>query len=156
MPSREACPLISMGQQNVLALVADAYGGRGGIAQYNRDFLSALAGCGTASSITVMARRAPDPAIAPARVRQAPPRHGRLSFTVTALVTALSRRIDLVFCGHLHMASVAAVIAHLKCAKLIVQIHGIEARQRPSWALRAAVETADLVLCVSRETTAIS
>src|SRR5437016_4368211 len=29
----------------ILALVTDAFGGHGGIAQYNRDFLSALAGC---------------------------------------------------------------------------------------------------------------
>ena len=31
----------------MLALVTDAFGGRGGIAQYNRDLLSALAGAGS-------------------------------------------------------------------------------------------------------------
>ena len=29
----------------MLALVTDAFGGRGGIAQYNRDFLSAVVNC---------------------------------------------------------------------------------------------------------------
>ena len=33
----------------MLALVTDAFGGRGGIAQYNRDFLGALAETGAAS-----------------------------------------------------------------------------------------------------------
>ena len=44
----------------MLAIVTDAYGGRGGIAQYNRDFLGALAETGTVSSITVLPRQAPD------------------------------------------------------------------------------------------------
>jgi phosphatidylinositol alpha-1,6-mannosyltransferase len=71
-----------------------------------------------------------------------------------ALLTALLRRIDLVFCGHLHFASVAATIAHLKRARLIVQMHGVETWQRPSRMLRAAIATADLVFCVSRHTRA--
>jgi len=40
----------------MLAIVTDAFGGRGGIAQYNRDFLGALAETGAASSITVLPR----------------------------------------------------------------------------------------------------
>ena len=31
-------------KQAMLALVTDAYGGRGGMAQYNRDFLGAMGG----------------------------------------------------------------------------------------------------------------
>ena len=38
----------------MLALVTDAFGGRGGIAQYNRDFLGAVVNCGAVSSITVL------------------------------------------------------------------------------------------------------
>jgi phosphatidylinositol alpha-1,6-mannosyltransferase len=138
----------------VFALVTDAYGGRGGIAKYNRDFLSALSECGRVSSITVIPRHAPDAAVAPAGVTQAAPRRGRLSFTAMALVTALSRRVDLVYCGHLRMASVAAAIARLKRAKLIIQMYGVEAWQHPSRVQRAAVGTADLVLCISRYTRA--
>jgi len=40
----------------MLAFVTEAFGGRGGIAQYNRDFLGALAETGAASSITVLPR----------------------------------------------------------------------------------------------------
>ena len=52
------------------------------------------------------------------------------------------------------MAPLAALIAKLKGAKLIIQAHGIEAWPRPSRLQRAALETADLVLCVSRYTRA--
>ena len=67
---------------------------------------------------------------------------------------ALRRRIDIVFCGHLYIAPLAAVIARLKRAKLVIQTHGIEAWRRPSRLCWAAVEAADLVLCVSRFTRA--
>ena len=39
----------------VLALVTEAFGGRGGIAQYNRDFLGALARCDGVGDVTVLA-----------------------------------------------------------------------------------------------------
>jgi phosphatidylinositol alpha-1,6-mannosyltransferase len=64
----------------------------------------------------------------------------------------LSRRFDLVFCGHVFMAPLAVQIARLKGSKLIVQAHGIEVWPKPSSLQRAAVEAADLLLCVSRYT----
>ena len=136
----------------MLAIVTDAFGGRGGIAQYNRDFLGVLAEAGILSSITVLPRQAPDPPVPPAKIDQMPARPGRIAYSVAALRTALFRTVDLVFCGHLFMAPLAALIARLKGAKLIVQAHGIEAWPRPSRAQRAALEGADLVLCVSRHT----
>jgi phosphatidyl-myo-inositol dimannoside synthase len=136
----------------MLAFVTDAFGGRGGIAQYNRDFLGALAETGGVSSITVLPRQAPDSLLLPERIEQTSARPGRIGYSVAALRTALLRPVDLVFCGHLFMAPLAALIARLKGAKLIVQSHGIEAWPRPSRAQRAALEAADLVLCVSRHT----
>src|SRR5260370_5786508 len=140
---------------HILCLVTDAFGGRGGIAQYNRDLLSALLATGAFASITVLPRLTPDPPGARDRlIKQAPARPGRLAYVITALRMAMSQRVDLVFCGHLYMAPLAAAIAALKGAKLIVQMHGIEAWPRPSRLRRAAVESADLVLCVSRYTRA--
>jgi phosphatidyl-myo-inositol dimannoside synthase len=141
-------------EEHWLALVTDAFGGRGGIAQYNRDFLSAVAECGMVSSIVVMARHAPDRVITPARITQKPPRRGRFVYAVQALLTALCQPVHVVFCGHLYMASLAAVIAGLKRAKLVIQTHGTDAWPRPSRLQRAALETADLVLSVSRHTRA--
>ena len=135
-------------------LVTDAFGGRGGIAQYNRDFLAALAEAGTISSITVLPRHAPDGFTLPALIRQFPPRSHRIRYAVAAVAAALSSRVDIVFCGHLYMAPLAALIARLTCAKLVVQTHGIEAWPQPSRHRRLAVEAADLILCVSRYTRA--
>jgi phosphatidyl-myo-inositol dimannoside synthase len=134
--------------------VTDAFGGQGGIAQYNRDFLGALAEGGAVSSITVLPRHAPEPIAAPAAIDQIPAQPGRLAYAATALLTAFRRRVDVVFCGHLYMAPLAWLIARLRGAKLVVQMHGIEAWPCPSSLQRAAAEAADLVLCVSRHTRA--
>lgn len=138
----------------MLALVTDAFGGRGGIAQYNRDFLGALAEARIMSSITVLPRLAPDPPVLPQTIEQMLPRRGRLAYSVGALRSALARSVDFVFCGHIFMAPLAALIARLKAAKLIIQTHGIEAWPRPSRLQCEAVESADLLLCVSRYTRA--
>jgi phosphatidyl-myo-inositol dimannoside synthase len=139
---------------SILALVTEAYGGTGGISQYNRDFLGALANSRAVSSIAVVPRYAPEPADPPLRIRQAAARSGRVPYVIAALREAYSRSFDVVFCGHLFMAPLAWLIARLKGAKLIIQMHGIEAWQQPSILCRMAVEAADLVLSVSRFTRA--
>jgi phosphatidylinositol alpha-1,6-mannosyltransferase len=143
-----------MRPQRWLALVTDAFGGRGGIAQYNRDFLSAVAECEAVSSMIVIPRHAPDQVVTPTGLRQAPPRAGRISYTFMTLLIAIYEPIDVVFCGHLYMAHLAAVIARLKHSKLIIQMHGTDAWPCPSLPLRTAVKAADLVLCVSSYTRA--
>src|SRR5215467_8877913 len=80
----------------VLALVTDAFGGRGGIAQYNRDFLSSLATCDQISDVVVLPRASATPlGTLPSGVRQLPPVHGRLAFSLAALRAAwVHRPID--------------------------------------------------------------
>ena len=53
---------------NLLALVSDAFGGQGGIAQYNRDLLNALSAAEPGNRILVM------------------PRHGRARARVPAMI----------------------------------------------------------------------
>jgi phosphatidylinositol alpha-1,6-mannosyltransferase len=139
---------------NVLALVGDAFGGRGGIAQYNRDFFGTLIGAGAVSSIHVLPRKVVDRVAPPNSIFQDKPRPGRISYCIGALGAAFRRPTDIVFCGHLYMAPLALLIARLARAKLVIETHGIEAWRRPSRLRRAAVEAADLVLCVSRFTRA--
>ena len=137
-----------------LALVTEAFGGRNGIAQYNRDLLAALAEVGPLSSLTVLPRYTADDFAPPKGLIQARPKRSRLSYSLAALALAFGRRVDVVFCGHLFMAPLAAALARWKSAKLVLQTHGIEAWERPTRAQRTAAEAADLILCVSRHTRA--
>src|SRR5215467_12754930 len=89
----------------ILALVTDAFGGHGGIAQYNRDFLTALAACEGVGDVIVLPRAvASDPGRLPDRVKQLDPVSGKLVYSLAVLRTLLTERsIDVVFCGHLFM-----------------------------------------------------
>jgi phosphatidylinositol alpha-1,6-mannosyltransferase len=138
-------------KRNCLALVTDAFGGTGGIAQYNRDFLGALAALPGISTIEILPRHGRTAANLPPGLTQRPPRPDRLRYGAAAL-SAACRRPNLVFCGHLYMAPLAAMLARLCPARLLVQMHGVEALPPPTSLQRRAVEAADLVLCVSRDT----
>ena len=132
------------------ALVGDAFGGRGGIAQYNRDLLNAFAASGRVASIYVLPRHAPDPVSPPETVRQASPR-GRVGFAIAGLARGFESPVDVVFCGHVHFVRLASLIARAWRAKLIVQTHGWEigSHDKVAWSV---VEKSDLILCVSRHT----
>jgi phosphatidylinositol alpha-1,6-mannosyltransferase len=138
----------------ILALVTDAFGGHGGIAQYNRDFLSALARCDRVGDVIVLPRfsaRSVDSL--PTGVQQLCPVEGRVAYSLSALWTATTHQpIDLVFCGHLLMTPLAAVIARVLNVPLWVQVHGIEAWRELSALQRRSVELATIITSVSRYT----
>lgn len=136
----------------ILALTTDAYGGRGGIAQYNRDLLAAFAASSASPRVTVLPRNSPDAVSTPQNVVQLPAHRGRFAYSLAALKLALAGHFCLVYCGHLYMAPLAWVIARLIGARLVIQAYGIEVWNRPSRLVRKAVEAADLVLCISRHT----
>jgi phosphatidylinositol alpha-1,6-mannosyltransferase len=138
----------------VLALVTDAFGGHGGIAQYNCDFLSALAACEGVRDVIVLPRASEkSPGTLPFGVRQLPPVPGRLAYSLAALQAARAHpAIDVVFCGHLFMAPLAATISKLLRVPLWVQVHGVDAWDELSSLYRRPVETAALITSVSRYT----
>lgn len=136
----------------ILALVTDAYGAGGGIAQYNRDLFGALDSSEHVSEVVVLARsgRKTEHGL-PAKVRQLTPRAGKLAWAWAAVRAAWrGRPFDVVFCGHLFSAPVAALAARIAGAPLWLQIHGIEAWCRPGPWSRAIAERAGLVTAVSR------
>lgn len=136
----------------LLALVTDAFGGRGGIAQYNRDFLAALASAG--SKVVALPRHAPDAEQPPNGIEQRPARLGRLSYSCAVIVETLRMKPDIVFCGHIYMAPLGWIAARLAGAKLVIQAHGIDAWPRPSRFECWACEQASAILSVSRYTRA--
>src|SRR5262249_43756605 len=113
----ERCARAVKSKFAVMALVTDAFGGHGGIAQYNRDFFGAVVIGGLPSSLVGLPRFASNEVVTPAFVRQLPPRAARTFYAVAAIREALFRPIDVVFCGHLFMAPLALLIARLKQAK---------------------------------------
>jgi phosphatidyl-myo-inositol dimannoside synthase len=138
----------------ILALVTNAFGGYGGIAQYNRDFLSSLATFALTADVVVLPRQTPvPPGALPARIRQLSPVQGRLAYSLAALGAAIAHRpIDIVFCGHLFLMPLATLVAKLLGARLWVQVYGIEAWQELSWLDRRLLGTAALITSCSRYT----
>src|SRR4051812_25141715 len=88
---RKDCGLIAaQRQQQWMALVSEAFGGSGGIQQYNRDLLSAVAVSGAGNNICVLPRHAPKAAVTPAGGTQRPPK-GRASYLSARLSLPLAK-----------------------------------------------------------------
>jgi phosphatidylinositol alpha-1,6-mannosyltransferase len=139
---------------NVLALMTDAFGGSGGIAQYNRDLIKALAGCPGPNRIVVVPRLGDsDGTPLPPGVRQLKPQRGQIVYSAAALGAAAALGpFDFVYCGHLFLAPLAAFLAWLLGIPLWLQLHGWEAWEKPGPAVRRAAESAKLITAVSRHT----
>jgi phosphatidylinositol alpha-1,6-mannosyltransferase len=136
-------------------LVTEAFGGRGGIAQYNRDFLSALARCDRVGDVIVLPRfSASSVTTLPPGVQQLRPVQSKFGYSLSALRTAITQQpIDLVFCGHLNMGTLAAGISRVLNVPLWLQVHGIEVFWRePSALERRSVQLSTIVTTVSRHT----
>jgi phosphatidyl-myo-inositol dimannoside synthase len=115
----------------VLALVPDAFGGRGGIAKFNRDLLRALCSHPTCSEVVAIPRLMPAPdeaGLLPARLTYVTSGLGsKLHYLVAALKAMHSNsRFDFVFCGHINLLPVAFLLRFWARAPLVLVIHGID------------------------------
>jgi phosphatidyl-myo-inositol dimannoside synthase len=139
---------------NVLALVTDAFGGFGGIAQYNRDLFAALAQCPGGSRVVVLPRYgSADQSALPPGVRQLEAKSGKLAYTLAAFRAAMTQGpYDVVFCGHLYMSPLGAIVARCLGVPLWLQLHGVEAWQSITRTQRWAAEHVSLITAVSRHT----
>lgn len=136
-----------------LALVTDAYGARGGIARAARDVIGAISAMDGVDEVLVLPRAAAEaPLLLPSNVRQMKPLEGRIPYSLHAITATVRTKPEVIFCNHLYMAPLAILAARCSGAKLIVQLHGVECWKEPSLAQRWALEAADLLLCVSRDT----
>ena len=141
-------------QIRILALMTDAFGGQGGISEYNRNLLTALSGSDGVGEIVVLPRLGQArPEELPARVRQEMPIFSKVGYSARATASAVMKGpFDLVLCGHIFQAPLAAVIARSLNIPLWLQLHGIDAWTSPSSVVRWGVEQSDLVTVVSRYT----
>lgn len=144
----------------MLALVTDAYGGHGGIARYNRDFFDVLAASDAVNEIQILPRTgrscSGDPRYysndSESPVRQLNPTFSKWRYSLRAFFLTLTLRPNVLFCGHLHMTPLAAVLSWLFRAPLWVQVHGVEVFERRGPLIRWALRRASLVTAVSRYT----
>jgi phosphatidylinositol alpha-1,6-mannosyltransferase len=139
----------------ILAIVTEAYGGHGGIAQYNRDLVDALCSNAAVESVRILPRLTPAAATrAPDKARQRRPIFSRAAYAMNALGEVARSRPDLLICGHLYMAAMVMRIAEIGGVPFAVQLHGTEIWRPPTRHQRRALEKAAFVLCVSRHTRA--
>lgn len=127
---------------DVLFLCTDAYGGYGGIAQYNRDLLDAFGEIDAVRHVHVLPRAVSGPLEpVPPTVRFDTRSAGSTArFVLRALAQAASRP-DLVVCAHLNLLPVAVALKKATGARLALGIYGIDAWTPPSrpgtgWMLR--------------------
>jgi phosphatidylinositol alpha-1,6-mannosyltransferase len=122
----------------IAILLDDAYGGRGGIAQFNRDFIEACCTDPARHEVVLFQRigtqESPAPLPAGARYAVHPPktfRYGRnvsIRYVLLSVFSVLREgRFDLIVCGHLYLLPLAAPLAAATGAKLATVMHGVEA-----------------------------
>ena len=117
----------------ILMLLHEAFGGRGGIAKFNRDLITALCAHPDVSAMTAIPRLAVDPpGELPAKL--AYPTVGLLgkaSWFLRAGLAAMERPpYDLILCGHINLLPAAFAVRRLNAAPIALIIHGIEAWHR--------------------------
>lgn len=157
----EAQPMIKHGSLDgqtrkrcyCLALVTEAFGGKGGIAQFNRDFLRAIDQTGLMIEVNILPRLGE---------AQTVPRYESLvqkkalfskyAYTVRALWCALTKNPDLVLSGHLYHGPLAHFIARLTRARLVSVLHGTEVWKPVSAQHLKPLKHSDIIICVSEDT----
>ncbi len=139
----------------ILALLTDAYGGYGGISQYNRDLLEALTADPLRAEIVALVRSAAPGStdLPPVNVKQLEPRSSKIGYAAASMRAAVAHGpFDLVFCGHLYMAALGLAVGKILGRPTWMQLHGVDAWDIPSTMTRSTVEAFDLVTAVSRDT----
>lgn len=126
----------------LLALVPDAFGGRGGIAKFNRDLLSALLAHPSELDVVAMPRVIVEPVgKIPHRLTFLNEAAGTKARYVSHLgrLLSLDRHFDGVICGHINLLPLAVLAARrCQCAMLLI-VHGIEVWTAPRNRLKAAM-----------------
>ncbi|HET6468333.1 MAG TPA: glycosyltransferase family 4 protein [Geminicoccaceae bacterium] len=140
----------------ILMLLHDAYGGRRGIAKYNRDFIEACCNHPAIEQVIVLPRRIAEPvAGVPERCAFRIASAGGSAAYARELLGVLTPwpNYDLVVCGHINLLPPACLAAFLSHAPLALIMHGIEAWQPARRALsNRLVGRIDRFLAVSEVT----
>ena len=137
----------------LLVLLTDAFGGQGGIAKFNRDFLNALCTYPGVEEVTALPRAiAGDPGVLPDRLiyeTQATRGKGTYIYHLGRLM-AQRNNFDGVICAHIHLLPLATLAARRYGAPLTLIVHGIEAWRPPRISgLRQSLQLVNTFVSVS-------
>ncbi|MEY2565390.1 MAG: hypothetical protein QOH88_3583 [Verrucomicrobiota bacterium] len=145
-----------------LMLLTDGFGGFGGIAKFNRDFLTALCSHPRMAGVIAVPRLMPDdPGPLPEKlelVREG--LSGKRSFVAAAIRKAMELRRNaspeestLIFCGHINYLTLAVALRRICGGSVHLIIHGIDA-WKPSGKplLKSTLKKLDGFIAVSHVT----
>ena len=114
----------------VLALITDAFGGRGGIALYNRDLLTALCSYPACTEVVAVPRLISD------KLEKLPEKlryitegiNSKVRYVQTVLqCVRKNRQFGLILCGHINLLPVAYIVSLWLKAPILLVIYGIDA-----------------------------
>jgi glycosyltransferase involved in cell wall biosynthesis len=140
----------------ILMVAGDAFGGWGGIAKFNRDFVSALASHAATTEVVVVPRHITGPiGKLPDKLdyRQHAAGGRRAFFAETVRLASAGGHFDVIISGHINLAPFGWAIAAMKRAPVVMIIHGIDAWRPTSRAIaNLAARRMDGVIAVSQTT----
>jgi phosphatidyl-myo-inositol dimannoside synthase len=114
----------------ILFLAMEAFGGFGGIAQYNRDLLRALGSAPAVSSVVAVPRWLPSaPEALPANLTYITTGSANKVAYIKAVIGLLRKNsdFDLICCGHIKLLPMAFLARLITRAPLLLIIYGIDA-----------------------------
>jgi len=143
-------------RRSILSLVSDAYGGHGGIAQYNRDLLSALCDDPATAKVVAIPRLMMRTSEAqPEKLRfETSGLDGKLRYAMAVARALLAgERFDLVICGHINLLPIGVAAAALLRVPLLLVIYGVDAwNPTSSRVVNALVHRVNAVSAISQVT----
>lgn len=113
----------------ILALISDGFGGVGGIAKFNRDFLTAFSHSPDCEEITAV------PRLMPNTPESLPPKlnyvrnglNGKIRYLTALLAAVRKNKPALIICGHINLCPAAYLAQIITGAPIVLVIHGIDA-----------------------------
>ncbi|RME61151.1 glycosyltransferase family 4 protein [Candidatus Parcubacteria bacterium] len=138
----------------ILALMPDAYGGFGGIAQYNRDLLDVLCNEPRIETVYSLARSRPqNPLPLPKKLLEICSPGSAVFYMGMALRLGLKIQPDVIVCGHIHLLPAAGMIKRLTGSPILLETYGIDVWEpRRGNLFDRLLKQVDLVISISRYT----
>jgi phosphatidylinositol alpha-1,6-mannosyltransferase len=140
----------------ILFLAMDAFGGLGGIAQYNRDFLQALGADPRVAEVVALPRRLawPPEALPPKLTYITAGAGSRLGYIRTVIKVLGARpRFDIICCGHLKLLPLGGLARLRTGAPMLLMIYGVDAWEPQTGPLaRYLLSRVDFLLSISEIT----